>query len=84
LGIEFVETPNSIQVIKNSVKMTQAYVENIYCDWTIKESTSYQGSHDRYLLIDSPEGKVEIMLSSGFGHIWKPDPKEITCVIRQI
>ncbi|MGK0379119.1 MAG: hypothetical protein ACJA1Z_002943 [Patiriisocius sp.] len=84
LEIEFVETPDSIQVIKNSVKMTQDYVVDIYCDWTIKESNSYQGAHDRYLLIDSPEGKVEVMLSSGFGHIWHPNPKEITCVIRQI
>jgi len=84
LEIEFVETPDSIQVTKNSAKMTQGYVEAIYSDWTIKESTSYQGSHDRYLLIDSPEGKVEVMLSSGFGHIWSQNPKEITCVFRQI
>jgi len=76
--------PDSIQTIKNSVKMTQSYVETIYSGWTVKASASYQGSHDRYLLIDSPEGKVEVMLSSGFGHIWNLNPKEITCVFRQI
>jgi hypothetical protein len=40
-------------------------------------------NHDRYLLITTPNGSYEVMLSSGFIYLWKQN-KEITCVIREI
>ncbi len=83
LVIEYVETPDHLGVAKNSTKVTDDFVKSIHSEWTATESTLYRGSHDRYLLIESPQGKVEVMISSGFDHIWKPDPKEITCVIRE-
>lgn len=83
LSIEYVESTD-IVTNKNSEKMTQVFVSSVYAEWTICASTLYENSHDRYLLIESPEGKVEVMLSSGFDHIWKANPKEITCVFREV
>ena len=83
LQIEYVETPPVITVTKNSAKMNERFIHTICKDWSISESTKYRGSHDRYLLIESPQGDIEVMLSSGFDHIWKSRPKEITCVIRE-
>lgn len=84
LAIEFVETPDLlVGVAKNSSKITNDFVKSIFSGWTASVSELYRGSHDRYLLIDSPQGKIEVMISSGFDHIWKTNPKEITCVIRE-
>lgn len=83
LIIEFVETPDALGVVKNSTKITDAFVKSIFPQWTTSESALYGGSHDRYLLIESPQGNIEVMISSGFDHIWKANPKEITCVIRE-
>jgi len=84
LKIEYVETPRVITVTKNSSKMNERFMHSICKEWSISESTKYRGSHDRYLLIESPQGDIEVMLSSGFDHIWKSRPKEITCVIREM
>lgn len=84
LKIEYVETPNSINAVKNSSKMTNDFVQGIHERWSISESPLYQGSHDRYLLIESPQGTVELMISSGFTHLWKANPKEVTCIIKVI
>ncbi|MCI5188930.1 MAG: hypothetical protein D3905_03830 [Candidatus Electrothrix sp. AS4_5] len=85
LEIEFVETPDAVGVIKNSTKMTDDFVKSIHPDWSIQASEHYADLHDRYLLIKSPQGKLEVMISSGFDHIWKKsNPKEITCVIREV
>ncbi|MBH0077452.1 hypothetical protein I6F48_18175 [Pseudoalteromonas sp. SWYJ118] len=83
LDIQFVETPNTLAVIKNSTKVTDGFAKSICIDWVVSESTLYQSSHDRYLLIEAPQGNIEVMISSGFDHIWKTNPKEITCVIRE-
>lgn len=83
LTIEFVETPDMLNVVKNSTKVTNDFVKSIFSEWATNVSTLYDGSHDRYLLIESPQGNIEVMLSSGFDHIWKANPKEITCVIRE-
>lgn len=84
LIIQFVETPDMLQgITKNSTKITDTFVQSICSQWTVcEEKIRYQGSHDRYLLIESPQGCIEIMISSGFDHIWKTNPKEITCMIR--
>ncbi|PQJ89892.1 hypothetical protein [Aliivibrio sifiae] len=84
LKIKYVETPENIIGEKNSSKITQTFVSGIYNDWTVEQCELYKGSHDRYLKIESPEGTVELMISSGFDHIWKNNPKEITCVCRVI
>lgn len=84
LTIEYVETPQNLGVTLNSVEITNQYVQFIYLGWQVTQSTLYQGSHDRYLRIESPQGSIEVMLSSGFEHIWKTSPKEITCVFREI
>ncbi|MGL4449414.1 MAG: hypothetical protein ACRCZA_12215 [Shewanella sp.] len=84
LMIAFVETPDVlVGVIKNSSKVTDNFVTSIYPEWEATMSDLYSGSHDRYLLIESPQGTIEVMISSGFEHIWKPNPKEITCVISE-
>lgn len=83
LAIEFVETPDLLGIVKNSVKVTDDFVKSVCPEWTASVSALYSGSHDRYLLIESPQGKIEVMISSGFDHIWKANPKEITCVIRE-
>ncbi|MBH0033992.1 MULTISPECIES: hypothetical protein [unclassified Pseudoalteromonas] len=84
LTIEYVDTPDDIQAIKNSLKITPQFVSNIYNNWTVQVNTEYSGFHDRYLKVYSPESNIEIMLSSGFDHLWKNNPKEITCVFREI
>lgn len=83
LEIHFVETPNNMNARENSLEVTDLFVQSIYHEWSTSESDLYKDSHDRYLLVESPQGKVEVMLSSGFAHIWKANPKEITCVIRE-
>jgi hypothetical protein len=84
LIIEYVETPDDIQAIKNSQKITPQFISGIYQHWIVQENTEYAGYHDRYLKIYSPESNIEVMLSSGFDHLWKNNPKEITCVFREI
>ncbi|MCJ8349180.1 hypothetical protein [Moritella sp.] len=84
LNIEYVETSQTVNATLNSTKITAAFVKGIHADWTVSPSTLYANSHDRYLRIESPTSKIEIMLSSGFDHIWKHNPKEITCVFREI
>lgn len=83
LEILFVETPTVLAVVKNSTKVTDDFVKSIYDEWNVSESTLYKDCHDRYLLIETPQGNIEVMISSGFDHIWKVNPKEITCVIRE-
>lgn len=83
LDIEFVETPEELNAIKNSTKITSEFAQSIFAEWRVTQSSRYANSHDRYLLIESPQGTVEVMLSSGFDHIWKSNPKEITCVFRE-
>ncbi len=84
LIIEYVETPDDVQATKNSEKITPHFVSSISDKWTVRKSVEYEGHHDRYLKIFSPDNNIEIMLSSGFDHIWKNNPKELTCVFRQI
>ncbi|WP_337239653.1 hypothetical protein [Proteus faecis] len=84
LSIEYVETHSELTVIRNSELMTQEYISTVFNQWTVTKSNLYTNSHDRYLRIESPEGTIEVMISSGFDHIWKNNPKEITCVIRDI
>ncbi|MEL0630801.1 hypothetical protein [Psychromonas aquatilis] len=83
LSIDFVETPDLLGIVKNSFKVNEDFVKSISPEWTTSTSTLYKGTHDRYLFIESPQGNIEVMLSSGFEHIWKVNPKEITCVIRE-
>ncbi|EHD0106719.1 hypothetical protein ACE34Q_003744 [Vibrio alginolyticus] len=84
LDIHFVETPDILNVEKNSKKVTDTFAKSICTEWTVSTSSLYSGSHDRYLLIEASQGKVEVMVSSGFEHIWKANPKEVTCVVRQV
>jgi len=84
LNIEYVETPTALGVVQNSTVITNAFATGVYAGWTVSPSTLYANSHDRYLRIESPLSKIEVMLSSGFDHIWKHNPKEITCVFREI
>lgn len=84
LSIEFAEITADITAARNSSKINNDFVKSIHAEWNVQVTTNqkYTNCHDRYLLIESPEGKVEVMLSSGFDHIWKTNPKEITCVFR--
>ncbi|WP_076410422.1 hypothetical protein [Shewanella sp. UCD-KL12] len=50
------------------------------CDTTQEEFNRFSRSHDRYLIIN---GKIELMLTSGFSYLWSKD-KEITCVVREL
>lgn len=86
LSIEFSEITEGIIAAANSSKINNDFVHGIHPEWNVKITTNqkYINCHDRYLLIESPEGKVEIMLSSGFDHIWKNNPKELTCVFRDV
>lgn len=84
LNIEYVETHSELTVTRNSEKITQDFLTGIHSNWIVARSNLYENSHDRYLRIEGPEGKVEVMISSGFEHIWKSKPKEITCVIREV
>jgi hypothetical protein len=86
LMIEFSETATSANATPNSSKINETFVKSVHPNWNVKITTNikYTNCHDRYLLVESPEGKVEIMLSSGFDHIWKNNPKEITCIFRDV
>lgn len=84
LDIQFIETPSTLNVAKNSTKITNHFAQSICSDWTVSKSDLYSRSHDRYLRIDASQGTVEVMVSSGFEHIWKTNPKEVTCVVRQL
>ncbi len=84
LLIEYVETHCNINDVKNSQKISDSFLQTICVDWSVTQSKLYKNLHDRYLLIESPQGKIELMLSSGFDHIWKRNPKEITCVLRDV
>jgi len=50
--------------------------------WNVSRNTEakFQTCHDRYLIID---GKIEVMLSSGFFYLWSRS-KEIKCVIQKL
>jgi len=55
-------------------------IKQICSDWIIRQDRHYTftNSHDRYLLID---GKVEVILSSGFRNLFVTDT-DLTCLIR--
>lgn len=55
-------------------------IKRIFNNWTVKPDRhhTFANSHDRYLLID---GKIEIILSSGFQYLFASD-KDLTCLIR--
>jgi len=82
LVIEFADTPVGLGVVVNSTKITDLFVKSIYAGWSVQltKQQKYLNCHDRYLLIEMPGHKVEVLLSSGFDHIWKTNPKELTCV----
>ncbi|EPR8378419.1 hypothetical protein R0E42_000033 [Klebsiella variicola] len=84
LTIEFSEIAAGIVAVTNCSKINNDFAHSIHPGWTVQITTNqkYTNCHDRYLLIESPEGKIEIMLSSGFDHIWKTHPKELTCIFR--
>lgn len=86
LHIEYSEVASGINARANSLEITNTFLHSICVDWTSSVSVlqKYSNCHDRYLLIESPENKIEVMLSSGFHHIWKANPKEITCVFTEI
>lgn len=86
LHIEYAEIASGINARANNLEITNAFLHTICGDWTSSVSThlKYLNCHDRYLLIESPESKIEVMLSSGFHHLWKANPKEITCVFTEI
>lgn len=86
LIIEYVEVNTCLSVVKNGSKITDTFVKGIHSEWSVQENhdTKYINCHDRYLLIDTPDGKIEVLLSSGFEHIWKNNPKEITCMFREV
>ncbi|MEZ8056226.1 hypothetical protein [Vibrio atlanticus] len=79
LVIEFVSKSKSVKKHKPLVTAKQT-------SWNV---TQYNGAcystqnHDRYLIIEKPNQKIEVMLSSGFIYLWKPE-KEITCIFREI
>ncbi|EFJ9879260.1 hypothetical protein BHK23_002879 [Escherichia coli] len=86
LLIEYAETPENLHVSLNSSKITTHFVQSIYAHWSVQQTlySKYINCHDRYLLIEMPNHKIEILLSSGFDHIWKRNPKELTCVFRNV
>lgn len=86
LIIEYAETMPNTGMVPNSRFMTNEYVSGQCVHWSVKQTMNikYQNCHDRYLLIESPTSIIEVMLSSGFSHIWKQNPKEITCVFSEI
>lgn len=86
LTIEFSEIATGITAANNNSKINNDFAHSIHAEWSVKITTNqrYINCHDRYLLIESPEGKIEVMLSSGFDHIWKNNPKELTCVLREV
>lgn len=86
LHIEYAEVASGISARANSSEITNTFLHTICTDWTSSVSAlqKYSNCHDRYLLIESPGSKIEVMLSSGFHHLWKANPKEITCVFTEI
>ncbi|MCO7262590.1 hypothetical protein [Dickeya zeae] len=86
LNIEFSEIAEGIAAANNSSKINNDFAHSIHVEWSVQttKNPKYINCHDRYLLIESPEGKIEVMLSSGFDHIWKINPKELTCVFRDV
>ncbi|HCB1681171.1 TPA: hypothetical protein U2L63_002236 [Citrobacter braakii] len=86
LFIEYAETPVNLNVVLNSTKITNQFAQSIYSEWSVQQTIypKYTNCHDRYLLIEMPSHKIEILLSSGFDHIWKTNPKELTCVFRNV
>lgn len=86
LIIEFADTMPNTGDIKNSDKITSAFISQHWHEWSIQQTTNikYHNCHDRYLLIESPTSTIEVMISSGFSHIWKPNPKEVTCIFSEV
>lgn len=86
LHIEYSEAPANLNVNPLSSVINNSLSAEFFPGWVIRASSNpkYSNSHDRYLLIESPGCKVEVMLSSGFEHIWKRNPKEITCVFSEV
>ncbi|MCU6236789.1 hypothetical protein KWH75_06865 [Morganella morganii] len=86
LNIEYAETMPQTSTTLNSQFITPGYVSSVWPGWAVSSTTElkYLNCHDRYLLIESSSGRIEVMLSSGFSHIWHPTPKEITCVFNEI
>ncbi|EBF8301802.1 hypothetical protein [Salmonella enterica] len=86
LTIEFSEIAAGVAATNNSSRINDHFVRGIHPEWSVQVTTNqkYTNCHDRYLLIESPEGKIEVMLSSGFDHIWRTNPKELTCVFRDV
>lgn len=86
LHIEYAEVATGINARLNSLEINNAFLRTICRDWTssVTAVQKYSNCHDRYLLIESPGCNIEVMLSSGFHHIWKNNPKEITCVFTEI
>ncbi|WP_227319150.1 hypothetical protein [Cedecea davisae] len=86
LIIEYAETMPNTTAVLNSMHITDIYISEQWHQWSVKQTlnTKYHNCHDRYLFIESPTSKIEVMISSGFSHIWKPNPKEITCVFSEI
>ncbi|TVU79108.1 hypothetical protein FQP87_01440 [Vibrio tasmaniensis] len=79
LTIEFVSNSKSVKEHKPLVRSKDT-------NWSV---VRYNGvcystqNHDRYLIIEKPNQCIEVMLSSGFIYLWKPE-KEITCVFREV
>lgn len=86
LIIEYSEVATGITAKSNSSEITPIFAQSIHHEWKVRVSSNpkYTNCHDRYLLIESPEGKVEVLISSGFDHLWKANPKELTCIFREI
>ncbi|NGH10476.1 hypothetical protein G5643_17435 [Serratia marcescens] len=86
LIIEYAETMPGTSTDLNSGSITEAYVHSLCPQWSVGLTTyqKYHNCHDRYLLIESSTSKIEVMISSGFSHIWQPNPKEVTCVFSEI
>lgn len=86
LLIEYAAVCNNINAVQHSTVITTAFVKSICNDWEVKQSTyaKYNNCHDRYLLIENNENKIEIMFSSGFDHIWKENPKELSCLFSEV
>ncbi|MDA5479694.1 hypothetical protein PGS49_03335 [Yersinia intermedia] len=86
LLIEYAEAAAGIDVTRNSENITNDFLHSICKSWSTKLTNlpKYSNCHDRYLLIESQGSKIEVMLSSGFDHIWKINPKEITCIFSEV
>lgn len=86
LIIEYAEVAVGLDIAKNSNNITDDFVHGICGSWNTRLTSlsKYNNCHDRYLLIESQGCKVEVMLSSGFDHIWKKNPKEITCIFSEV